>query len=116
MLRQNFFSAQELAAIVRDFRNASLGPAEVAMMAFAEKLTLHAYQVTPQDIEGLRTHGFSDEEILDIVLTAAARNFYSKVQDAVGAVPDPIYLKLEEPLRRALAVGRPFGSERHTAG
>lgn len=109
MLRANFFSAEQLEAIVRDFRNAGLEPAEVAMMAFAQKVTLHAHEVTPQDIADLRGHGFSDAEILDIALAAAARNFYSKVLDAIGAEPDEVYLKLEEGLRRALTVGRPFG-------
>ncbi len=109
MLRKNFFTAEQLEAIVRDFRNAGLPPAEVAMMAFAEKLTLHAHQITQKDVDALRAHGFSEEEVLDIALAAAARNFYSKVLDAVGAEPDPLYLEMEESLRKALTVGRPFG-------
>lgn len=110
VLRKNFFSAEELAAIVRNFRNAGLDPAEVAMMAFAGKVTRNAHSITARDIEGLRAHGLSDEEILDIALAAAARNFYSKALNAIGAEPDPVYLSLEEPLRRALTVGRPFGT------
>ncbi len=47
------------------------------MMAFAERLTLRANEITRDDIEGLRAHGFGDAEILDIALAAAARNFYS---------------------------------------
>jgi alkylhydroperoxidase family enzyme len=80
------------------------------MLAFAEKVTLHAYKVTEEDVDELRGHGFTDAEILDIVLVAAARNFYSRVVDAVGAEPDPEYLDLEAGLRQALAVGRPFGT------
>lgn len=98
---------------MRDFRTAGLEPAEVAMMDFAQKLTLHAHTIAPKDIEELRGHGFSDEEILDITLAAAARNFYSKVLDAVGAEPDAIYLNMEDSLRRALTVGRPM---RESAG
>jgi alkylhydroperoxidase family enzyme len=110
VLRAKFFSAEQVEAIVRDYRNAGLEPAAVAMLTFAEKVTLHAYRVTPSDIEELRSHGFTDAEILDIALTAAARSFFSKTMDAVGAEPDAVYLDLEEPLRRTLAVGRPFGS------
>jgi alkylhydroperoxidase family enzyme len=77
-------------------------------MAFAEKVALHAYRVTPDDIDALREHGFSDEEILDAALTAAARCFFSKALDAVGAVPDEVFLTLEPELREALATGRPF--------
>ena len=109
MLRQNFFSADELEAIVHDFRNAGLPPDEVAMMAFAEKVTLNASAITKEDIEDLRAHGLSDEAILDVALAAAARNFYSKLLDAIAAEPDAAFLNMEQPLRRALTVGRPFG-------
>jgi uncharacterized peroxidase-related enzyme len=109
VLRRNFFSAEQLEAIARDFRTAGLPDEEVAMMAFAEKVTLNAHAITKDDIDGLRTRGFSDEEILDIALAAAARTFYGKVLDAIGAEPDEAYLTMEERLRRALTVGRPFG-------
>ena len=74
-----------------------------------DEVTLNAYKVTQKDIDELRSHGFSDAEILDVALTATARNFFSKTLDAVGAEPDPEYLKLENSLREVLAVGRPFG-------
>lgn len=109
MLRKNFFSPEELIAIVKDFRNAGLEPREVAMMAFSEKMSREAHSISREDVAELRSHGFSDEEILDIALTAAARNFYSKLLDALGAEPDADYLNLEADLREALAVGRPFG-------
>jgi uncharacterized peroxidase-related enzyme len=108
VLRSNIFSSDEVEAIARDYRTAGLTPAEVAMMSFAQKVTLNAYQVTSGDVEGLRHHGFSDQEILDIVLAAAARAFYSKALDAVGAEPDPAYGELPAGLREALAIGRPF--------
>ena len=109
MLRSKFFSANQVEAIVRDFRNAGLDPAEVAMMAFAEKITLNAYKIVQEDIDALRAHGFTDADILDIVLTTAARNFVSKTLDAVGAEPDAAYMDLEPSLRESLTVGRPFG-------
>jgi hypothetical protein len=62
-----------------------------------------------QDIEELRGHDFSDTEILDSALVAAARNFFSKVLDAVGTEPDAQFLSPEENLRKTLAVGRQFG-------
>ena len=108
MLRKNFFTAEQVVAILRDYRQAGLEPEEVAMMSFAEKVTLQAHSVTPQDIEGLRGHGLTDAEILDIVLATSARNFFSKVLDAIGAEPDAAYLDLEPELREALAKGRAF--------
>lgn len=110
MLRSKFFSADQVEAIVRDFRNAGLDPAEVAMMAFAEKITLNAYKIVQEDIDALRGHGFTDTDVLDIVLATAARNFVSKTLDAVGAQPDTVYMDLEQSLRETLTVGRAFGA------
>jgi alkylhydroperoxidase family enzyme len=102
VLRKNFFSAGQLIAIAADYHNAGLEPAEVASMALAEKVILDQHNVTQQDINGLLAYGLTDEEILDIVLTAAARSFYTKVLDALGAEPDEAYLELEPELRAAL--------------
>jgi uncharacterized peroxidase-related enzyme len=108
LLRKNFFSADQLVAIVKDFRNADLPPEEVAMMSFAQKVTTQANQVSEHDIDELRKHGLSDEEILDVVLASAARNFFSKTLDALGAKPDEAYLELEPELLQVLTLGRPF--------
>jgi uncharacterized peroxidase-related enzyme len=108
LLRKNFFSAAELVAIVKDFHNAGLPPEEVAIMSFAQKVSTQAPQVNQHDMEVLRGHGLSDEEILDVVLATAARNFFSKTLDALGAKPDEAYLELEPELLQVLTVGRPF--------
>ena len=108
VLRKNFFSTDELAAIAKDFRNAGLPPEEVALMSFAQKVTRRAHEVSEQDIVELRGFGLSDEEILDVVLACTARNFFSKTLDALDANPDEVYLELEPELRKALPMGRPF--------
>jgi len=108
LLRKNFFSADQLAAIVKDFRNAGLPSEEVAMMAFAQKVSTQANRVSEHDIEELRSNGLSDEEILYVVLACTARNFFSKTLDAVGANPDEVYLELEPELLQVLTLGRPF--------
>ena len=108
LLRKNFFSADQLVAIVKDFRNAGLPPEEVAIMSFAQKVTTQANQVSEHDIDELRGHGLSDEEILDVVLAAAARSFFSKTLDALGAKADEVYSGLEPELIKVLTLGRPF--------
>jgi alkylhydroperoxidase family enzyme len=108
LLRKNFFSADELAAIVKDFRNAGLTNEEVTIMSFAQKVTTQANQVSEEDINELRGYGLSDEEILDVVLACTARNFFSKTLDALGAKPDEAYLEFEPELLQLLALGRPF--------
>lgn len=86
------------------------------MMAFAEKVTLHAHEITQEDIDALRAHGFSDADVLDIALATAARSFYSKLMDAVGLEPNPEWLQktetlLGQELLQALTVGRPLRTE-----
>ncbi len=95
---------------MRDYEKAGLPPAEVAILAFAEKVTLRAHEVTRQDIEELRRQGLSDAEILDIAMTAGARSFFSKVLDAVGAEPEERYKDLEKGLLETLAVGRTYAN------
>jgi len=92
--------------VVKDFRAAGLPAIEVAIMSLTHKITQHAYKVTSRDIEDLRSHGISDDEILDITAAAAARNFFSRLLDAIGAEPDAVYQELEPALREALTVGR----------
>jgi uncharacterized peroxidase-related enzyme len=108
LLRSQIFNEAEVGAIARDYRSAGLTPAEVAMMAFAEKVTREAHAVTAADLDALRRHGFADAEILDIVLAAAARCFFSKTLDGVGAEADTAFASLDAGLRAVLAKGRPY--------
>lgn len=80
-------------------------------MEFAEKITLHAHAVRNQDLDKLRDFGLSDEEILDVILAASARNFWSKCTDATGTEADLKYLDLEPGLRKAMQKGRPFAED-----
>jgi uncharacterized peroxidase-related enzyme len=91
ILESTFYDRRQLEAIMRDFRDAGLSEADVAIMRLAEKVALHAYKVTEDDVAGLRAHGLDDAEIFDITLAAAARCFFSKVLDGMGATPDEEY-------------------------
>jgi uncharacterized peroxidase-related enzyme len=108
ILRKNFFSADELMAIVKDFRNAGLPAEEVVLMSFARKIIHNAHHINEADVEELRRLSLTDEEILDVVLATTARSFFSKTLDALDAKPDEIYSQLEPELIQALALGRPF--------
>ena len=106
VMLKKFCSTEELTRIAQDYQLADLAPAEVAMMAFAEQIVRDATAVTQAHIDTLHQHGFTDTEIFDITTTAAARCFFSKTLDALGAEPDKAYLALDENLRQALTVGR----------
>jgi uncharacterized peroxidase-related enzyme len=111
VLTNRFLEPEALRAIVADHRNSGLDEVDVAVMDLAEKVADDATSVTQADIDRLRELGLTDPEILDIVLAAAARCFFSKVLDGVGALPDREYEdKLEPDLREALTVGRPIAN------
>jgi uncharacterized peroxidase-related enzyme len=108
VLMDKFVAPDELAAIVTDHHGAGLDPVDVAVMDLADKVALDATSVTQADVDALRSHGLSDAEVFDVIAAAAARCFFSKVLDGVGAQADAKYAELDPPLREALTVGRPI--------
>jgi uncharacterized peroxidase-related enzyme len=95
---------EQLVQIARDFRHAGLSDAEVAAMEFAQKLSGDSASMTDADAQRLRDAGFSDDEIVDIAIAAAARNFYSRALHALG-VPVDVPPDLSPELRDALLSG-----------
>jgi len=110
VLTSKFMEPEALRAIVADHRNSGLDEVDVAVMDLAEKVADDATSVTQADIDRLRELGLTDPEILDVVLAAAARCFFSKVLDGVGAQADAKFAALEPALRDALTVGRPIAA------
>lgn len=108
VLMDKFIAPDELAAIVSDHHAAGLDPVDVAVMDLADKVAQDATSVTQADIDALRAHGLSDADVFDVIAAAAARCFFSKVLDGVGAQPDAKYAELDAPLRETLTVGRPI--------
>lgn len=91
----------QLTRIARDYRTAGLPSSDVAMMEFAEKLSRDSASMTDADAQSLRNEGFSDEEIVQIALAAAARNYLSRTLQALGSdIDDEVGLDPE--LRAAL--------------
>jgi uncharacterized peroxidase-related enzyme len=110
MLADRVFDMATVTAIATDAAAAPLEPREHAMMAFAAKVALHADRVSGDDVEALRAHGYTDEEIFDIAAAAAARSFFAKLLDALGVQADASYGELDPALREALTVGRPIAA------
>ena len=75
----------QLEAVARDYHDAGLSEQEVAMMEFAERISTDAAGMTDADALRLRELGFTDREIVDITLAAAARNYFSRAIQALGA-------------------------------
>jgi uncharacterized peroxidase-related enzyme len=105
ILAERFYDAEAVRTLPE-----GLAPVDAAAMELAEKIALDATSVTAEDIDRLRRLGLGDGEILDVVLSAAARCFFSKALDALGVQPDRDYRNMEPALRDALTVGRPIES------
>src|SRR4030095_699646 len=102
VLTTSVFYAPAGTPIMKNEPGSPLEARERAMMAFAEKVAVNADRITAADIEDLRSHGYRDEEILDLGAAAAARCFFSKLVDALGAQPDAAFNDLDPALRQAL--------------
>jgi len=94
--------------IATDRATAGLDEIDVAVMDLAERVAADATAITDDDLQRLRDLGLSDPEIMDVVLTAAARSFWTKTLDALGVRPDATYAELDPELRNVLVVGRPI--------
>jgi uncharacterized peroxidase-related enzyme len=83
-----FMAEDQLALVARDHRSAGLAAEEVAMMDFAARLSTNSAAMDDSDSQSLRDAGFSDREIVDIALAAAARNYFSRALQALGVDVD----------------------------
>lgn len=92
--------------IVTDRDNAGLDGTDLAVMRLAERVVDDASSITDADLQPLRDLGLADADLMDVILAAAARCFFSKTLDALGVQPDVKYRELGPELREALVVGR----------
>ena len=113
ILKEKFLSSQEMQAIASGDHD-QFPEAEAAMMDLACKVASDSSSVTRDDVDRLRKAGLGENEIFDVVAAAAARCFFAKLVDGLGAQPDLPFGEMEEGLRDLLTVGRPVSSEAPT--
>jgi uncharacterized peroxidase-related enzyme len=101
-------SKEAVMAVQKDFRTAGLPGRDVEMLAYAEKITKDASQVSQTDIDRLRAAGFTDRQICDIALCASFRCFVSRFFDAMGAGPEAAFIDSDADFRAAMTVGKTF--------
>jgi uncharacterized peroxidase-related enzyme len=110
ILADRFLDADTVRRLVEDHRAAGLDEVDVAVMDLAAKVARDATSVTQADIDRLRRLGLSDADVLDVVLAATVRCFFSKTLDALGTPADAKFNALEPALRDAVTVGRPIAT------
>jgi uncharacterized peroxidase-related enzyme len=80
---------EQRAAVQVDYRLAGLTEREVALLDFAIKLTGSPSGVRRHDLDDLRVHGFTDEQLVDAVQCIGYFNFINRVLDGLGVDPEP---------------------------
>ena len=88
-LRAEVDSEAMARAIQRDYHSAGLTDQEVVLLDYAVKLTQLPSSITKEDIEHLRQHGYSDEDIVDAVHCISYFNSINRVLDGLGVDPEP---------------------------
>jgi uncharacterized peroxidase-related enzyme len=106
ILAARYYPAEKVASIAGDESAEALNAADAAVVRFARKVAEQAEKVTQEDVDELRDLGFSDDDVFNVILAAAARCFFSKVLDATGTLPDAVLHDIPDQLRSALTVGR----------
>lgn len=94
-LRDGVGEVELAAALLNDgWQEAPLSTGELAMCAYAEKLTRTPAAMVEQDVIDLRAVGWSDEEIHDACQVVAYFNYVNRIADGLG-----VDLEAEMPAR-----------------
>jgi alkylhydroperoxidase family enzyme len=109
VLQERF--GEPVLEIALDYHTAGLDEIDVAVMNLAECVVDDATSIGDAELRPLRELGLSETEIMDVVLAAAARCFFSKTLDGLGVLPDASYSTLDQELRDVLVVGRPIADD-----
>jgi len=97
-----------MIAIAADPGGGGLDEQDRAVYLFAGRVATDASSIGQQDIDALRELGLTDADVADIVFAAAARSFFTRVLDGLGAQLDVQTAETFTPaVLQAMVVGRP---------
>jgi len=71
-------------AVCRDFESAPIDEREKALFRWLAKVNDHPAQVTQDDIDALKAHGWTDEALYEAGTVCAIFNFFNRWIDATG--------------------------------
>lgn len=75
-------------AVARDWRSAPLSSADRALCEYAARLTHRQHEMTADDVDVLRRHGFDDTAVHDAVQVIGYFNYITRVADGLGVEPE----------------------------
>jgi len=77
--------SQELVdSLKKNFRDADIDEKDLAMLAYAHKVTVEHCACEKSDVDSLRDLGFEDVDVLDIVQVTAYYNFVNRMACGLG--------------------------------
>src|SRR5438128_11672148 len=88
IIRMLKLAGPEPEQIALDHMSTDLPIVDKALLNFALKLNNHSQKVTQDDIDDLRTYGFTDQQMLEAVMCVGLAKFANTVGFGLGTVPD----------------------------
>jgi alkylhydroperoxidase family enzyme len=76
--------AELVTGVIRDASTSGLDAKHKALFAFLDLVNKNCASVTPEHLAGLRTVGWTDEELYFAISVCALFNFYNRWIDACG--------------------------------
>jgi uncharacterized peroxidase-related enzyme len=97
-----------MIAIAEDPSGAALSVEDRAVYDFAARVATDAASIGRSDVDRLRALGLSDGDVADVVFAVAARSFFTRVLDGLGAQLDVQSAATFAPeVLESMVVGRP---------
>ena len=88
MLRGLGIPSEESDQIAVDHHQSNLTEADRALLDFTLKLGVRPLEFCREDVDRLRGHGFTEEQVLESVVMTALTNFLNTLQMGLGVEPD----------------------------
>ena len=90
-LREHLGDPVRADRITLDYRRADLTPRQRAILDWAVRITREPTTCEEEQLDALREHGLTDEEIWDVAEIAAMYNFTNRLAMATGQMPNEEY-------------------------
>lgn len=74
--------------VATNYRKADITARQIAMLDFATKVNKHSDQISQEDFDGLREHGFTDEDIWDIAGITAFFGLSNRMANLMSMRPN----------------------------
>ena len=95
-LRKHAGGPDIASQMLADYTQADLSQPDRVILDFSVKLTIEPAELTEEDLERLRVAGFTDDQIVSIVLVTCLFNFMNRIASSLGVeVPAPFVRSVE---------------------